>query len=159
MEYTTKFTDLRDNILIEYLTYKRNFLKNEDELNKIDMILKDLDTKKSKSITEEENEHNNFLNKISGEFKKYSLFKPWNRLSQEQKTNQLMIYLNSLIEASNINEIKKILLEYNKNGVLSNRYVKYDSKIAKIVGIKTLEYDNNLNVYNLQINLKKTLSI
>ena len=51
------------------------------------------------------------------------------------------------------------MLLYNENGILTNKYIKYNSKIAKIIGINMLEYDNEHNIYQFQIKLKKTLSI
>ena len=41
----------------------------------------------------------------------------------------------------------------------SSKYIQYDSKEAKICSIKFLEYDNNTNKYDIQLNLKKTSSI
>jgi hypothetical protein len=159
MEYTREFTNLRNNITIEYLKYKRQFLKNENELNLIDLKLTELTGSSINNVNSELDEHSEFLNKISGEFNKYSLFRPWNRLTKEQKNEQLKIYLENLINANNLEELKLVLLQYNEAGILTNKYIKYDSKIAKIVGIKTLEYNNNTNEYGFQINLKKTLSI
>lgn len=159
MEYTKEFTNLRKEVMIEYLEYKRRFLKNENELNIIDLKLSELTKCDITNSDLEANEHLNFLKKITGDFSKYSLYRPWNRLTKEQKDNQLKLFLNSLINADNLDEIKNLLISYNNNGSLSNKYVTYDSKLAKIVSIKTLEYDNNSNTYNIQINLKKTLSI
>ena len=43
-------------------------------------------------------------------------------------------------------EIKKTFVLYNKNGILTNKYIKYDSKLRKIKAIPMLKYNNNLNI-------------
>ena len=52
-----------------------------------------------------------------------------------------------------------MVLEYLDAGMInSSKYIQYDSKEAKISSIKFLEYDNDTDKYNIQLNLKKTSS-
>jgi len=159
MEYTNALMDIRNQIILSHLKYKREFIKDENTLNIIDLKIKDLEVDEQVSLKNQNTEHFDFLEKISNDFEAYSLYKPWNRLTKEQKKKQLIIYLNNLINADNLEDIKKKMLLYNENGILTNRYIKYNSKLAKIIGINMLEYDNEHNTYQFQIKLKKTLSI
>jgi hypothetical protein len=155
MEYTEEFNNLRNNIIIKHLEYKREYTKDENELNLIDLKIKGLNSNnKIKNKEEEEEVKFHFLDKIDNDFKKYALFKTWNRLSKEQKNSQIKIYLNSLIEADNIDNIKNIILQYVECGILTNKYITYDSKIAKVINIKCLKYNNENNTYVLDIKIK-----
>lgn len=159
MEYTNVFINIRNQIILEHLKYKREFIKDENELNLIDFKIKDLEKEDQTTNMEQNTEHFDFLSKISSDFEKYSLYKPWNRLSKDQKNKQLEIYLSNLINADNLEEIKKTFVLYNKNGILTNKYIKYDSKLGKIKAIPMLKYNNDCNKYQFEIKLKKTLSI
>ena len=70
------------------------------------------------------------------------------------------MYIDNLIQSKNIDYVKKVVLEYLDAGMInSSKYILYDSKQAKISSIKFLEYDNDTDKYNIQLNLKKTSSI
>lgn len=154
MEYTKEFDDLRKAMIIKHLKYKREFIKDENELNLIDLKIKELEHKpKGKQI--QENSESKFLDKIDNDFKKYALYKTWNRLNKEQKLSQMKIYLDNMIQANNIDKIKAIILQYLECGILTNKYIVYDSKIAKITNIKCLKYDNASNKYLLDIKKSK----
>ena len=161
MEDINIFETIRNDNLIKYLKLKRDEIKDENELNLIDLKIKELEGTsiiKDKILEKEDTEL--FFEKLDTEVNKYALFKSWNRLTQDQKKNQLIIYIDNLIQAENIDYLKKVVLEYLDAGMLnSSKYIQYDSKEAKICSIKFLEYDNNTNKYDIQLNLKKTSSI
>ena len=154
MEYTKEFSNLRETIIIKHLKYKRQFTKDENELNLIDLKLKELNRGKE-IIEDSKNEKFNFLDKIDNDFQKYALFKTWNRLNKEQKISQLKLYLNNLIQADNIIDIKSCLIQYLECGILTNKYIIYDSKIAKVVNITCLKYNNDNNKYIIDIKQKR----
>ena len=161
MEYTNEFTSLKNTILIKHLEYKREFIKDENELNIIDLKLKELKSNSIIAKKEDKDVKNNFLDKIDNDFQKYALFKTWNRLTKEQKILQLKLYLDNLIDADNITNIKEVLLQYLECGILSNKYIVYDSKTAKISNIKCLKFDNDTNSYHIEIKqkIKKVKSV
>ena len=159
MEYTEEFTNIRNNIILEHLQYKRKFIKDETELNLIDLKIKSILDTKSDLSQNNKNEEFDFLSKIESEVNKYSLFRAWTRLTKEQKLSQTKLYLDNLIEAENINHIKEVVLQYVDTGILTNKHIKYDSKCGKVITIEPLKYDNETNTYDIQIKLKKTLSI
>lgn len=161
MEYTNEFTNLKNTILIKHLEYKREFIKDENELNIIDLKLKELKSNSIIAKKEDKDIKNSFLDKIDNDFQKYALFKTWNRLTKEQKILQLKLYLDNLIDAENITNIKEVLVQYLECGILSNKYIVYDSKTAKISNIKCLQFDNDTNSYRLEIKqkIKKVKSV
>lgn len=161
MEYTNEFTSLKNTILIKHLEYKREFIKDENELNIIDLKLKELKSNSIIAKKEDKDIKNSFLDKIDNDFQKYALFKTWNRLTKEQKILQLKLYLDNLIDADNITNIKEVLLQYLECGILSNKYIVYDSKSAKISNIKCLKFDNDTNSYRIEIKqkIKKVKSV
>lgn len=161
MEYTNEFTSLKNTILIKHLEYKREFIKDENELNIIDLKLKELKSNSIIAKKEDKDIKNSFLDKIDNDFQKYALFKTWNRLTKEQKILQLKLYLDNLIDADNITNIKEVLLQYLECGILSNKYIVYDSKTAKISNIKCLKFDNDTNSYRIEIKqkIKKVKSV
>ena len=161
MEYTNEFTNLKNRILIKHLEYKREFIKDENELNIIDLKLKELKSNSIIAKKEDKDIKNSFLDKIDNDFQKYALFKTWNRLTKEQKILQLKLYLDNLIDADNITNIKEVLLQYLECGILSNKYIVYDSKSAKISNIKCLKFDNDTNSYRIEIKqkIKKVKSV
>lgn len=154
MEYTEEFNDLRKAMIIKHLRYKREFIKDENELNLIDLKIKELENKPKSNQIQEKTE-SKFLDKIDNDFKKYALYKTWNRLNKEQKMSQMKIYLDNMIQAINIDKIREIILQYLDCGLLTNKYIVYDSKIAKITNIKCLKYDNNSDKYILDIKKSK----
>ena len=161
MEYTNEFTSLKNTILIKHLEYKREFIKDENELNIIDLKLKELKSNSIIAKKEDKDIKNSFLDKIDNDFQKYALFKTWNRLTKEQKILQLKLYLDNLIDADNITNIKEVLVQYLECGILSNKYIVYDSKSAKISNIKCLKFDNDTNSYRIEIKqkIKKVKSV
>jgi len=161
MEYTNEFTNLKNTILIKHLEYKREFIKDENELNIIDLKLKELKSNSIIAKKEDKDVKNSFLDKIDNDFQKYALFKTWNRLTKEQKILQLKLYLDNLIDAENITNIKEVLVQYLECGILSNKYIVYDSKTAKISNIKCLKFDNDTNSYHIEIKqkIKKVKSV
>jgi len=161
MEDINIFETIRNDNLIKYLKLKRDKIKDENELNLIDLKIKELEGNsiiKEKLVEKEDTEL--FFEKLDTEVNKYALFKSWNRLTYNQKKDQLIIYIDNLIQAKNIDYVKKVVLEYLDAGMInSSKYIQYDSKQAKISSIKFLEYDNDTDKYNIQLNLKKTPSI
>ena len=159
MEYTEEFTNIRNNIILEHLQYKLQFIKDETELNLIDLKIKSILDTKNDTSNEKKNEEFDFLSKIETEVNKYSLFRAWTRLTKEQKLSQTKLYLDNLIEAENISHIKEVILQYVDTGILTNKHIKYDSKSGKVINIEGLKYDNETNSYDIQIKLKKKSSI
>ena len=161
MEDINIFETIRNDNLIKYLKLKRDEIKDENELNLIDLKIKELEGNsiiKEKLVEKEDTEL--FFEKLDTEVNKYALFKSWNRLTHNQKKDQLIIYIDNLIQAENIDYVKKVVLEYLDAGMInSSKYIQYNSKEAKISSIKFLEYDNDTNKYKIQLNLKKTSSI
>jgi hypothetical protein len=161
MEDIDIFETIRNDNLIKYLKFKRINIKNENELNLIDLKIKELESSIINTKQEvKKNDTELFFEKLDNEVNKYALFKSWNRLTHEQKKDQLIIYIDNLIQAENIDYVKKVVLEYLDAGMInSSKYIQYNSKEAKISSIKFLEYDNDTNKYKIQLNLKKTSSI
>ena len=161
MEDTNIFETIRKDTVIKYLKIKRDDMRDEGDLKSIDLKIKELEddiiiinTIKNKDVSEL------FFEKLDTEVNKYALFKSWNRLTYEQKKAQLMVYIDNLIQADNIDHVKKVVIEYLDAGMIkSSKYIQYSSKEGKISSIKFLEYDNNTNQYNIILKLKKTSSI
>ena len=157
MEFTDNFIEIRNAIILKHLEYKREYIKDENELNIIDIKIKDLKNKIEEKLNNDKNGENNyqkFLDKINNDFEKYTLLRPWNRLSKEQKKTQMEIYLEHLINAENIEYIKELILRYLECGLLTKNNIKYDTKNGKITNVEGLEYNNEDNTYNLNLNVK-----
>ena len=160
MEDIDIFDTIRNDNLVKYLKIKRQKIRDENELNLIDLKIKELESTSPDKKVEKKNDTELFFEKLDNEVNKYALFKSWNRLTHSQKKDQLIVYIDNLIQAKNIDYVKKVVLEYLDAGMInSSKYILYDSKQAKISSIKFLEYDNDTDKYNIQLNLKKTSSI
>ena len=160
MEDIDIFDTIRNDNLVKYLKIKRLKIRDENELNLIDLKIKELESTSPDKKVEKKNDTELFFEKLDNEVNKYALFKSWNRLTHSQKKDQLIVYIDNLIQTKNIDYVKKVVLEYLDAGMInSSKYILYDSKQAKISSIKFLEYDNDTDKYNIQFNLKKTSSI
>ena len=160
MEDIDIFDTIRNDNLVKYLKIKRQKIRDENELNLIDLKIKELESTSPDKKVEKKNDTELFFEKLDNEVNKYALFKSWNRLTHSQKKDQLIVYIDNLIQSKNIDYVKKVVLEYLDAGMInSSKYILYDSKQAKISSIKFLEYDNDTDKYNIQLNLKKTSSI
>ena len=160
MEDNDIFETIRNENIIKYLKLKRQSIRDENELNLIDLKIKELETNIISKDEVKKDDTQLFFEKLDSEVNKYALFKSWNRLTYDQKKSQINIYIDNLIQADNIDYVRKVVNEYLDAGLMnSSKTVQYNSKEAKVSTIHFLEYNNNSNKYEIKLNLKKTSSI
>ena len=103
MEDNDIFETIRNENIIKYLKLKRQNIRDENELNLIDLKIKELETNIISKDEVKKDDTQLFFEKLDSEVNKYALFKSWNRLTYDQKKKDLYLYyflqihLNSLI--------------------------------------------------------------
>ena len=152
MQYSETFNKLRLTNIHKYLLYKRENLRNEEELNIVDLKIKDIENQlysNNEQVVPTENTVESFFKKFESEIDKYSYFKTWTKLTNDQKITKIDEYVDKLIQSKNINDVKIYLEELLNNNKLNTKIVKYDSKKGVISNIPLLKYNNETDEYDL----------